>query len=243
VTQRHAAPGAVANPERTRQSLIFDADDTLWENNVLFNRVIDDFIGWLAHPSLDRREVRAILADIERANVAVHGYGTRVFLRSLGDCFAQLAMRPASAADTASITELAADLLAGRIELIAAVSATLADLGQRHDLYLMTKGDQGEQQRKIDASGLAHHFRGVDIVAEKNAEAYLRAVERYRLAPERSWMIGNSPKSDIVAAREAGLNAVFIPNVHTWELESAPIDESDARILRLGSFGELTRHF
>lgn len=82
-----------------RQTLIFDADDTLWENNVVFERVIDDFLDWLAHPTLDRGELRAILDDIERANCAVHGYGTQIFLRSLHDCLERLRERPATAAE------------------------------------------------------------------------------------------------------------------------------------------------
>jgi putative hydrolase of the HAD superfamily len=226
-----------------RQSLIFDADDTLWQNNLLFNRVIDDFIGWLAHPTLDRTQVRAVLSDIERANVAAHGYGTSVFLRSLRDCFAHLAERPSTADEDRRIHALAADLLAGRIELFPSVSATLSILGTRHDLYLLTKGDAVEQQRKIDASGLLPHFRAAEIVPEKTAEAYLEVIARYRLAPETTWMIGNSPKSDILPARSAGLNAVFIPSQHTWELEFADLDEADERVLRLPAFGDLTAYF
>ena len=65
--------------------LVFDADDTLWENNILFERVIDDFLDWVAHPTLAKTEIRRILDDIERANAAAHGYGSKVFLRSLGD--------------------------------------------------------------------------------------------------------------------------------------------------------------
>ena len=87
-----------------RQHLIFDADDTLWENNVLFERTIDDFIDWIDHPTLDPEAVRHLLLDIERANAAAHGYGSKVFLRSLHDCFERLAERPVSAADADDIS-------------------------------------------------------------------------------------------------------------------------------------------
>ena len=82
------------------QHLIFDADDTLWENNVLFERTIDDFIEWIDHPTLDRVAVRDLLLDIERANATAHGYGSKVFLRSLHDCFERLAERPVDEADS-----------------------------------------------------------------------------------------------------------------------------------------------
>ena len=123
-----------------RQTLVFDADDTLWENNVLFERVVDDYLNWLAHPTLDRRATRAVLDDIERANVVVHGYGSASFLRSLRDCFERLTERPATEAEAIRITELAAALVDHEVELMPGVAETLAELGTRHDLLLLTKG-------------------------------------------------------------------------------------------------------
>ncbi|WP_236788979.1 HAD family hydrolase [Amycolatopsis sp. GM8] len=226
-----------------RQTLIFDADDTLWENNVVFERVIDDYLDWLAHPTLDRAELRAILDDIERANAAVHGYGTKVFLRSLHECVARLRQRPATEQEGRQILELADQLINHRIELIPGVADTLGDLAARHELLLLTKGDQEEQQRKIDASGLDHHFSHVHIVREKHAGTYLELVEEHSLRPAHAWMIGNSPKSDIVPARQAGLNAVFIPNESTWVLEHDVVDPADDRVLHLSRFPELLSHF
>lgn len=226
-----------------RQTLIFDADDTLWENNVVFERVIDDFLGWLAHPTLDRAELRTILDDIERANCAVHGYGSTVFLRSLHDCLERLRERPATAAEQQQILELADALVNHEVELIPGVAETLDELAARHHLLLLTKGDNEEQQRKIDASGLDHHFTSVHIVREKHAGTYLELVEEHSLRPEHAWMIGNSPKSDILPARRAGLNAVFIPNASTWILEHDVVDPADDRVLHLSRFPDLLAHF
>jgi len=226
-----------------RQTLVFDADDTLWENNVLFERVVSDYLDWLAHPTLDHRALRAVLDDVERANIGVHGYGSASFLRSLGDCFEQLNERPASPAEAERITELAAALVNHDVELMPGVSDTLAELGTRHDLLLLTKGQQDEQQRKIDASGLAPHFRSVHIVAEKRPPAYRGLIRQHDLTPERTWMIGNSPASDIRPAREVGMGAVFIPNAYTWSLEHDEIDPDDAGILHLERFPELLDHF
>ena len=155
-----------------RQTLVFDADDTLWENNVLFERVVDAYLDWLAHPTLDRTAIRAVLDEVERANVVVHGYGSASFLRSLADCFERLNRRPTSDAEARAITELAAALVDHRVELVPGVAETLGDLGTRHDMLLLTKGQPDEQQRKIDASDLASHFRSIHIVAEKRASTY-----------------------------------------------------------------------
>jgi len=228
---------------RSGQTLVFDADDTLWENNVLFERVIDDFMDWLRHPTLDRTAIRTVFNDIEAANTVAHGYGSQVFLRSLGECFARLQERPATAAERQEIDALAVALIEHRVELVPGVSATLAELGTRHHLLLLTKGTVDEQQNKLDASGLEYHFRSVHIVAEKNVETYRGLITELALTPSTTWMIGNSPKSDINPARAAGLNAVFLPNDNTWILEHDDIDPADEAILRIGRFPDLLEHF
>ena len=226
-----------------RQILIFDADDTLWENNVIFERVVDDFVGWLAHPSLAPTEIRRILAEIEEANVVAHGYGSKVFLRSLADCFTHLMDRPLGPAEEEQMTRFRAAFTSGRVELLPEVTDVLDELRERHELYLMTKGVPDEQQRKIDASGLAAHFTAIDIVPTKEPRTYRELIGRRGLDANRTWMIGNSPKSDIIAARAAGLRAVFIPNANTWAHEHAELDPADADILQLETFGQLPRHF
>jgi putative hydrolase of the HAD superfamily len=226
-----------------RQTLIFDADDTLWENNVTFERVIDDFIEWVAHPTLEPAAIRAILAEIEEANVVSHGYGSQVFLRSLAECFTHLTERPLGRAEQAQMGRFTAAFTSGTVELIPAVADVLDELATRHDLYLLTKGVPEEQQRKIDASGLANHFSAVDIVATKEPETYRRVVAQRGFDPAHTWMIGNSPRSDIIAARQAGLRAVFIPNANTWAHEHAELDASDEGIVFLDAFAELARRF
>jgi putative hydrolase of the HAD superfamily len=226
-----------------RQTLVFDADDTLWENNVLFERVIDAYLDWLAHPTLDRAATRAVLDEVERANVGVHGYGTASFLRSLHDCFERLSERPVTAAEAREIEELAAALVFDEVELVPGVAETLAELGGRHELLLLTKGEPAEQQRKIDASNLAHHFASTHVVAEKDIGTYRSLVAEQGLVPGVTWMIGNSPRSDILPARAAGLSAVFIPNPHTWVLEHDELDPADRGVLHLNHFRELAEHF
>jgi putative hydrolase of the HAD superfamily len=116
-------------------------------------------------------------------------------------------------------------------------------LGTRHRLLLLTKGATDEQQGKIDASALAQHFEHVHIVAEKNVDTYRDLTRRHDLDLASSWMIGNSPKSDVAPARAAGLRAVFIPNVNTWALEHTELDPDDDGILQLHAISELLAHF
>lgn len=223
---------------------MFDADDTLWENNIRFERAIEAFLDEVVPPAADRAAARSVLDAIEAANAAVHGYGSQVFLRSLGECFERLHGRPASPAERARCEALAATVSRAEVELIPGVAETLGALAERHELLLLTKGDRAEQQAKIEASGLAGRFRAVHIVPEKDVAAYRRLAEQHGLVPERSWMIGNSPKSDIVPARRAGLNAVFIPHQHTWVLENdVELDPHDTGVLRLAAFTELGEHF
>jgi putative hydrolase of the HAD superfamily len=151
--------------------------------------------------------------------------------------------RPVGPVEEARFAEFADAFSHNRVELIPDVTEVLDELAGRHDLYLVTKGAAEEQQRKIEVSGLAHHFRGVDIVPVKKPETYRRIVAERGFDPARTWMIGNSPKSDIVAARAAGLRAVFVPHPNTWAHEDAELDEDDPLILQVSAFGDLVKHF
>ncbi|WP_354642991.1 HAD family hydrolase [Kitasatospora camelliae] len=229
------------------QVLVFDADDTLWENNVLFERVIDGFLDWVSTPE-DRIRVRALLDGIEAENAALLGYGAEVFRRSLGDCLGRLHGRTPAAAELERIEDLLLPLTDRGVELIEGVAETLAVLAGRHRLLMLTKGDPVEQQRKVDASRIAHHFGSVHIVPEKDVDTYRRLTADLGLAVDRTWMIGNSPKSDILPAGRAGLRTVFIPHEHTWVLEHEEFgadgaDGADGATLQLRGFGELLEHF
>lgn len=153
-------------------TIFLDADDTLWENNIRFERVVSDYLDWVDHPTLDRVRVREILNDIERANSEVHGYGSAVFLRSLHDCFAQLMQRPVTELETAQLQALSASLRDHTVELMPGVSDVLEYLGERHELRVLSKGAVEDQHAKLDASGLLPLLDSVHIVPEKNRDTY-----------------------------------------------------------------------
>ena len=227
----------------TRQHLIFDADDTLWENNIYFEEAFEQFCEFLDHSSMAPEQVRAVLDEIEIANSRIHGYGSRNFARNLAACFRHLAERHISEADLEIVKDFAHAILEKPIELLEGVAETVADLSQRHDLTLFTKGDPDEQRIKIDRSGLAAYFQHTAIVKEKNAAAYRQLTEERQFDPDMTWMIGNSPKSDINPALAAGLNAVYVPHARTWRLEHEDVPGSHPRLLRVTGIRELTKFF
>jgi len=120
----------------------------LWQNNVLFERVVEDYLDWLAHPTLDRGEIRSILDDVEAANARSNGYGARAFLANLAETFQRLHARPVKPEEQQEIEQLATALLRHDIELMPGVGDVLEQLGSRHDLYLLTKGDRTEQNAR-----------------------------------------------------------------------------------------------
>jgi putative hydrolase of the HAD superfamily len=233
------------------QTLLIDADDTLWENNVYFERAIAGFIGFLDHHEYSPAEVRQALNAVERETVLAHGYGLTSFTRSLVTCFAQLSLAPLTEERAERILGFARSIAEQEIELLPGVAETLAELSTRHQLILMTKGNHAEQADKLSRSGLSSYFSAVEIVAEKDPAAYLQVLDRHQLAPRPSrapqtnWMIGNSPKSDINPALAAGLNAVFLFHRDTWILEHATLDPAPQgqQLLELDSFQNLSDLF
>jgi putative hydrolase of the HAD superfamily len=227
------------------QTLLVDADDTLWENNIYFERAIASFISYLDHHVHTTDEVRQHLNICERATIASHGYGLQSFRRSLIDCFEQLSESPITPERHARIVSFTEAIAANEIELLPGVDATLRELHQRHRILLVTKGDTAEQTDKLERSGLRPFFNAVEVLAEKNAAAYRDVTARHNCNPASTWMIGNSPKSDINPALAAGLNAVFIPHDFTWVLEHEMVDPPTGgeRLMELGAFSELLRYF
>src|SRR5258708_5387031 len=227
------------------QTLLIDADDTLWENNIYFERAIARFISFLNHHEFSPEQVREVLNDVERECIVTHGYGLRSFAHALVYTFERLSLEPVTPELHAQIHSFAHSIADHPVELLPEVPETLQYLSQRHRVILMTKGEPVEQAGKVERSGLKEYFAAVEIVAEKNAAAYTCIVEKYELAPDATWMVGNSPKSDINPAMAAGLHAVFVPHGDTWILEHEEVNPAPPgqKLLIVGRFAELREHF
>ena len=232
-------------PSLTGQTLLIDADDTLLENNIYFERAITAFISYLNHHTYSSEEVRRALNQAERESILARGYGLQSFTHSLTVCFERLTTAPISPEKHQRILSFAQSIADQEIELLPGVAELLPKLAARHRLILMTKGNQAEQADKLTRSGLAQHFSAVEIVAEKNPAAYREVVNRNHCPASSTWMIGNSPKSDINPALAAGLNAVFIVHKDTWVLEHAEIDHAPEgqSLIEVDCFAKLEDHF
>ena len=226
-----------------RQHLIFDADDTLWENNVYFEAAFDRFCDHLAHSAMSPAEIRTVLDEIEITNAKIHGYGARNFARNLAACYRHVAEREISPADLEAVQDFAHAILEHPIELLDGVEETVAELSSRHELTLFTKGDPEEQRLKIERSGLASYFQHTAIVREKHEPAYRQLAHERGFLPEKTWMVGNSPKSDINPALAAGLSAIYVPHPRTWRLEHEEVPHSHPRLLLIERITELTSYF
>ncbi len=228
-----------------KQILLIDADDTLWENNIYFERVIAQFISFLDHRDHSPEQVREVLNDVERECILRHGYGLHSFAHALVDTFERLAVERITPAVHATIQGFANLIAEHPLEILPQVPETLDYLAGRHRLILMTKGSIPEQSGKIERSGLGKYFEAVEIVAEKDPPTYQSITTKYALPLDATWMIGNSPKSDINPALAAGLNAAFVPHDNTWILEHEEVGEPTAhrRLLILDQFASLRSHF
>jgi len=226
-------------------TLLIDADDTLWENNIYFERAIARFISFLNHHEFSPEQVREVLNDVERECIVKHGYGLHSFAHALVDTFERLSPNPVTPEMHEQVISFTCTIENHAIEFLPQVPETLEDLSKRNRLILVTKGAVAEQSGKIDRSGIRHHFTDAEIVAEKIPAAYAHIVEKFELDPRSTWMIGNSPKSDINPALAAGLQAVFIPHGDTWILEHEEVNQAPPgqKLLIVGRFAELREHF
>jgi putative hydrolase of the HAD superfamily len=239
---RSPTPNPAAN---AAQTLLIDADDTLWENNIYFERAIARFIEFLNHHEFTPEQVRGVLNDVERECIVKHGYGLHSFAHALLETFERLSPVPVTPELHKQVLSFTHQIENHAIELLPEVSETLEYLSEKHRLILVTKGDLSEQTGKIERSGVKKFFQATEIVAEKDPEVYGRIAQKYECDHDSTWMVGNSPKSDINPALAAGLHAIFVPHGDTWILEHEEVNAAPEgqKLLIVGRFAELREHF
>ena len=223
------------------RTLLIDADDTLWENNIFYEDCFAEFGALMAEEGFDRAEAEHTADAIERERIPVVGYAVEEFARSLVIAYEQLCERyhaPVRDDVAASVMEIGMMPAAYPIVLLDGVAETLEQLNRRFRLILLTKGDPQVQEDKLARSGLGHLFAGVHVVPEKDVDVFHDLIARYDLAPDKTWMVGNSPRSDINPAVEAGIGAVYVPHPNTWTLEVVDVAEPD-KVAVLHRFAEL----
>ena len=217
----------------------FDADDTLWHNETLYSQAKDQFQQLLA-PHANPEQARRRLDEIEEWNVRQYGYGIKSFALSMVEAALEISNGQIEGLRLSRILDIVKEMLNAEVKPLGEVEPVLAELAQQYPLMLITKGDFFEQQRKIERSGLAKHFRYIDIVVDKTAETYRGVLAKYHLEPLRFLMVGNSLRSDILPVLEIGGQAVYIPYASTWAHEQ--VDErvhAAAKYLEIEHLGQL----
>jgi putative hydrolase of the HAD superfamily len=223
-------------------NLIFDADDTLWDSNIHFLEAFEAYVEAIAALGVDthRDSIKAAVREAELQIIQSHGYGRRPYVLALERALVRLAPELHHEPLRQKVEKIGAELIARHCELLPGVAETVPELAQRHRLILFTKGQRDEQLVKLERSGLAPHFSRVETPREKNFDSYRRMLVELGLDRTRTFMIGNSPRSDINPALAAGLRAaIYLRHPHTWELEDEELDTTDPRIIELPTFADL----
>lgn len=196
----------------------FDADDTLWVNEVFFRETEQQFYTLLTDFA-DEKTIEATLYRTEMANMKLYGYGVKAFILSVIETAHQIAGDRLSASVIARIIALGKEQLARPVELLDGVEETLNALVGRYELILVTKGDLLDQERKLAFSGLEHLFHHVEIMSDKTEREYGKLLSHLDVLPQEFMMVGNSVRSDILPPLALGSFAVYVPYHTTWEHE------------------------
>jgi putative hydrolase of the HAD superfamily len=225
---------------RILSAIGFDADDTLWQNEQ-FYRLTERRLTELLAEHAEPGDVSRRLLEAEKRNLEFYGFGIKGFTLSMIETAIEVTEGRAPAAVIQEILASGRELLRHPVETLPHVRETLEQLAGNYRIILITKGDLFDQERKLAQSGLGELFDAVEIVSDKNASTYQRVFSRHGDGPGRSMMVGNSLKSDVVPAIEAGSWGVYVPHDLTWSLEHVDEPADSARFRRLGHLGELMR--
>ncbi|MDR3375594.1 MAG: HAD family hydrolase [Ancalomicrobiaceae bacterium] len=223
--------------QRVIETIGIDADDTLWHNEVHFQATQEQLAELLAGYA-SREALGARLNLVEHRNVRLYGYGIKGFTLSMIEAAIELSEGAIDAGCIREIIRLGQDMLAAPIEPLPGVAETLEILRRDYRLVVITKGDLLDQEAKIARSGLGELIDDVFIVSEKTPDVYLRAFGG-ETGASRAAMIGNSLKSDVIPALEAGAFGVYIPYHLTWALEHVETEPVDPRYRRLAQFDQV----
>jgi putative hydrolase of the HAD superfamily len=218
--------------------ICLDADDTLWHNMRHYAETEEALLDML-RPFADARIARETLEACEGRNLKLYGYGAKGFTLSMIETALELGGDHLPVRVVADILAAGRRLLAHPVELLAGIEATLDALAARGRLVLVTKGDLLHQEAKLAASGLGDRFAGIEIVSDKTADTFRRLFARYDVEPARAIMAGDSMRSDVRPALEAGAWAAYVPHEIQWSHEQGAEPTGHPRYRRLATLAEL----
>jgi putative hydrolase of the HAD superfamily len=219
----------------------FDADDTLWQNETFFRLTEDRFLQALADHA-DPQNLRERLVAAERRNLDYYGFGVKGFTLSMIETAVEVTEGLVPASVIGDLVALGRELLEHPMELLPHARASVTALAGEFRLVLITKGDLLHQERKLAQSGLGELFDGVEIVSDKTEATYRTIFARHGTGADQAMMVGNSLKSDVIPALQAGSWGIHVPHEHEWAFEAAPLPTQHHRfhvIPDLGALAEL----
>jgi len=228
------------------KQIIFDADDTLWENNIYYVQASNDFFDLIEEGGFSREKVVRAFDDLELKVVRERGYGSHNFVYILEELFNRFNAHSKKKLNQKKFSEIVHRFKAHPVNkpnLFEQVIETLKYLKNNYHLYILTKGEYNEQEGKIIRAGVAGLVEKYFILPEKNDKAYRKLIEDNGWKPEETCMVGNSPKSDINPALRAGMYAIYIPYTDTWKLDDEPIEDENGKLLVLERFSDLRNVF
>jgi putative hydrolase of the HAD superfamily len=215
------------------QILLFDLDDTLIHCNKYFAQAIEQFAAllreWLAPFSVDTAMIKQKQLETDMALVLAEGFQPHHFPQSFVETyefFCRYTGRPIHKTEKHMVWELAQSVFAQEAEPYPNMEETLSALQkQGHLLFLYTGGNPAVQQSKIRQMNLQRYFADRVVIARyKDTEMLESIIRRHRLPRERTWMIGNSIRTDILPALENRLHAIHIPAQSEWEFNIVDVD-------------------
>ena len=219
----------------------FDADDTLWRSQDYFDEAQADFERIVAS-YVDLDDVAGRLYAVEKRNLALFGYGVKGMVLSMVEAAVEITDARITASDLHRIVGLGKDLLRHPVEVLDGVREAVEAVAAEYPVVLVTKGDLFHQEAKVRESGMAHLFRRIEIVSEKDAATYARLFEEFGIAPQRFLMVGNSLRSDIAPVLELGGWGVHVPYHTTWAHEAdATLRHRSERMRAIAGIADLSR--
>ncbi|WP_158966784.1 HAD family hydrolase [Chachezhania sediminis] len=216
----------------------FDADDTLWHHERFFRITQSRFTDLLADYT-DTANLSERLGAAERRNLGHYGYGVKGFVLSMIETAIEVTDAQVPASVISELLDAGREMLAHPIELLPHARHAVEAVAETHKVILITKGELLDQERKLAQSGLGDLFDGVEIVSEKGPDTYRKIFERHGDGPDRSMMVGNSIRSDVIPPIEAGGWGVLVPYGLVWEHEVAELPQGRVRFHKLASLGAL----
>jgi putative hydrolase of the HAD superfamily len=216
----------------------FDADDTLWQNERFF-RLTEQRFAELLGDHAEPGHLSERLLEAEKRNLRLYGFGIKGFTLSMIETAIEVTDGRVPASVIEQILAAGREMLSHPVETLPGARETLERIAGTHRILLITKGDLFDQERKLAQSGLGELFDGVEIVSDKQRDTYARIFARHGDGPERSMMVGNSLKSDVVPAIEAGGWGVHVPHELTWVFEHVEPPTGHPRFLAIDHLGEL----